>query len=130
MQLIENKSHCVLEYDPALQCVVQTWKGFARSSDFRQSILKTIEFFQTHAGMRGIISNTQESEVVSEKDADWVAQEANPLLVKHGLQKIAFILPKSVLAKWSVDHFMQEVETIPAMQYFDNLEAAKAWIEK
>ena len=36
-----------------------------------------------------------------------------------------------VVARWSVDHFMEETAEQPlAIQYFDNLDAAKAWIAR
>ena len=125
---IEDKAHCPIEYDPELKCVIQTWKGFSGSKNFRASILKTIEIFKVY-DVEAIISNTQESEVVKQSDADWTANYANPILVEHGLRKMAFIVPKNVVAQWSVDHFMEETaEQQLAIQYFDNLTEAQAWI--
>jgi hypothetical protein len=66
---------------------------------------------------------------VKQADTDWVASYANPILMQHGLRRIAFIVPESVLGQWSVDHFMQETAEQDLMiQYFGNLDAAKAWI--
>ncbi|MCP4104456.1 MAG: hypothetical protein GY749_02810 [Desulfobacteraceae bacterium] len=124
---IDDKPHCTIDYDPKLKCVIQTWRGFAGSQKFRASILETIDAFARHDA-EAIISNTQEAEAVKQNDADWVATYANPILIRHGLCRIAFIVPESVLGKWSVNHFMQESTEQLKMQYFDNFDKAKAWI--
>ncbi len=125
---IDDKPHCTIDYDSNLKCVIQTWRGFAGSQNFRTSILKTIDVFAQHDA-ETIISNTQEAEAVKQNDADWVTTYANPILIQHGLCRIAFIIPKSVLGKWSVSHFIQEsTEQQLKMQYFDDLDKAKAWI--
>ena len=125
---IEDKPHCAIDYEPTLKCVIQTWRGFAGSQNFRASILKTIEVFKEYDA-EAIISNTQNAELVKPSDADWVATYANPILIQEGLRRIAFIIPNSVLLQWSVDHFMQETTGQQlTMQYFDNIDKAKAWI--
>jgi hypothetical protein len=126
--LIEDKAHCTIEYDPALKCVIQTWKGFAGSENFRASILKTIDAFAQHEAS-SIISNTQDSKVVSQPDADWVAEYANPILISHGLRKMAFIVPVNVFARRSVDRFREETKgQALAIRYFDDVDKAKAWL--
>jgi hypothetical protein len=128
--LIEDKPHCTIEYDPTLKCVIQTWKGFAGSENFRAAILKTIEVFEQREA-QSIISNTQNSKVVSPADADWVAGYANPILISHGLRKIAFIVPENVFARRSVDHFRDETKgQALATQYFADLATARAWVSE
>lgn len=128
--MIYNQSYCRIEYLPELRCVMQNWHGFAKSAEFRDAILKTIEFFETHEKAAYIISNTQHSEIVRKDDAEWVATYANPRLVEHGLRKITFIVPTNVLLKWSVEHFRAKSEETPAIQWFDDVEHAKAWIRQ
>ncbi len=128
--LIEDKAHCTIEYDPALKCVIQTWKGFAGSENFRASIMKTIDVFAQHEA-NSIISNTQNSKVVSQPDADWVASYANPILISHGFRKMAFIVPENVFARRSVDRFLDETKgQAVAIRYFDDVDKAKAWVSE
>ncbi len=125
---IYTQAYCHIEYLPELRCLVQSWRGFAKSAEFRDAILKTVAFFETSGKAAYIISNTQQSEVVKKEDAEWVATYANPRLVEHGLQKIAFIVPTSILVKWSVNHFRAQSEEKPEIQWFDDIEQAKNWI--
>lgn len=126
--LIEEKQYCTITYDAERKTVIQTWRGFAGSQNFRASILKTIEVFQQYEA-HSIIGNTLTSEVVKQADADWVANYANPILRQHGLRRIAFIVPESVLAQWSVERFVREADEASLMiEYFDCLDNATAWI--
>ncbi len=128
MTLIENSAHCVIKYDPDIKCIIQTWKGFSGSKKFRISILNTIEAFKEY-NIEAIISNTQDCEVVNRTDTDWTVSYANPILIEHGLRKMAFIVPKNVLTQWSVGNFMKGTakQQLP-IQCFDNLVEAKAWM--
>jgi len=127
--IVYHQPYCQIDYLPELRCAIQHWQGFAKSTEFREAILKTIELFETHGNLAYIISNTQRSEVVKKEDAEWVATYANPRLVEHGLQKIAFIVPTSVLTKWSVEHFRTKSEEKPEIRWFDDVEHAKKWIQ-
>lgn len=130
MMLIEEKPHCIIEYDPTSKCVIQTWRGFSGSKNFRASLEKTIEVFKEH-DVTGIISNTQAAQVVSEGDAKWVTTHVNPILIEHGLQRIAFVLPKNSFAQWSVGNFFKNIidQRLDA-KYFDDISKAKTWISR
>ena len=126
--IIEKKAHCTIEYDSKFKCVIQTWEGFAGSQQFRESLLKTVDVFTTHTAT-SIISDTQHSNVVTEKDLEWGAKEIFPKLIESGLRKVAFIVPQSVFAKWSIEHFTQQTSGEQlTIQYFDDLDTAKSWV--
>lgn len=126
--LIDDQPHCRIEYHPETQCVTQTWKGFAKSSEFRASIEKTIDVFrQYHPTF--ILSDTREADVVDQADAEWVVQHANPILISQGMTKIAFVLPKKFFARWSVDHFFRGAKNQPLKAAaFEEPDAAWAWL--
>ena len=128
--LIEDKPHCKIEYDPETKCVTQTWKGYAKSKEFRESLLATVEVFKNHDAT-AIISNTRDSRVVDQVDAEWVADEMNPILIQNGMKKIAFVVPQDVLAQWSIDHFFRKAksQTLEASA-FKSIGEAEAWIRE
>ncbi len=126
--LIDKQSYCTLEYLPELHCLMQTWPGFARSQQFRASIQKTVEFFQSRPDVCSIISDTRKQEVVSKEDAEWVGAEMMPKLVQHGLQKMAFIAPEQVVTKLAEERFAQAVGERPQIRWFLTVDEAKNWI--
>lgn len=128
--ILDTQSHCIIEYLPELHCVLQTWKGFAVSEKFRQSIRKTIEFFQTNTLASSIISDTTQQDAVKPQDAEWVATYATPILVKHGLRKLAFVAPKSVVTKMAEEHFARKAGEELEIRWFSDVAAAKTWISQ
>ncbi len=128
MILIE-KPYLILEYDEALQCIVQYWKGFAKSGEFREGINKSLEFFKQKK-VDKIISDTKNLSLIKKEDTDWVAKEVTPAMVKQGLRYMAFIVPSSVFTQLSVDNYKTEAGKSVTIRYFDQLNDAKTWLSE
>ena len=126
MKLLE-KPYLTIEYDREMNCILQHWKGFAKSEEFREGILQSLNFFKQMKADK-IISDTRNFSVVKREDTDWVAKDITPLLVKSGLKKMAFILPASAFTQISVNNFKKEANQILTIQYFDSLTNAKEWL--
>jgi hypothetical protein len=123
---VKDYPFCELKHDPALKCVVQTWKGYCESSEFRKAIVDTLTFFEQNNVSR-IISDTRKQKVVKPEDTDWVATTVNPKLISNGLRKMAFILPEDVFASLSVDRFLK-ISNNFELGHFQDMEEAKSWI--
>jgi hypothetical protein len=125
--ILYQKPYLTLEYDEPQKCVIQHWKGFATSEQFREGIQKTVEFFEKKNPSR-LISDTKDFAVVKKEDTDWVATQATPNLIKHGLKFMAFVLPTSAFTQISVNNFKSKASDILQIQYFDDLGRAKDWL--
>ena len=128
MVLVE-KSSVVIEHDEQLRCLIQTWKGFAKSKDFRAAIIKSLEFFK-QGNLNKIISNTKDFSLVKKEDTDWVAQVITPEMVQHGLRYMAFVVPTNAFTQLTVDNFKEEADRIVEIRYFDSVETARNWLSK
>ena len=129
--IVDTQPYCTLEYLPEFHCLLQTWEGFARSQQFRDSIQKSLEFFQAHShDVRSIISDTRKQEAVSKENAEWVGAEITPKLVQHGLQKMAFIAPEHIVTKWAEERFAQTAGERPQIRWFPTIDEAKTWISE
>lgn len=126
--VIDERADCILEYDEERKCLIQRWKGFSGSDNFRATINASIDFFKSNSEVTGLISDTREHKVVKPQDAEWAAKHANPILAKHGMRKMAFIVPQNVFAQISVDHFSKNSTDQLALKHFSNLEDALNWI--
>ena len=127
--VIKEFPDCLLEYEESLHCVVQHWRGYSKSDQFHEVILKTLDFFTTEPGATAIISDTRNHKVVRTSDADWVAKEINPQLIGAGLQKMAFVLPEDQFAALSVGHFTKVSDTFE-IGNFEDIESARAWVQR
>ena len=125
--LLVDKPFVTIERDDQLRCLTQTWKGFAKSEDFRAAIEQSLEFFEK-GDLDKIISNTKDAALVKKEDTDWVAQVITPQMVQHGLRYMAFIVPTNVFTQVTVDNFKEEADSVVSIRYFDKVEAAKDWL--
>ena len=127
--IVDSQAHCVIEYSPELQCIIQTWKGFAGSKNFRASIEKTIEFARANP-VRSVISDTREQNLVGMEDIKWLTEVGNPQLIEVGIQKLAFISPKDQLTRLGESDYAFRSKQQFIIQWFSDPEQAKAWIKK
>jgi hypothetical protein len=126
--ILYQKPYVSLELDEKARCLIQNWKGFATSEQFREAISQSVRFFEERKNLNKIISNTKDFAVVKKEDTDWVANNANPVLIENGLQFMAFVLPTNVFTQVSVNNFKSKADDVLQIQYFDDLEKAKQWI--
>lgn len=126
MKLYE-KPYLTIIYDEELNCIQQDWQGYAKSEDFREGILISLEFLKEKKADK-VLSNTKEFSLVQQADTEWVAKEITPAMVKNGMKKMAFIIPSSIFAKISVDNFKQGANDIVTIAYFDDMQKAKDWL--
>lgn len=128
--IINEFPGCTLEYNEELKCLIQKWSGFSGSENFRNTILATLNFFKENNEVLYIISDTRNHKVVVREDTNWVAQEINPLLIKNGLKKIAFLMPEVMTAKISVEKFSEKSEETLQIKHFSTMDQAINWIKK
>lgn len=125
--ILIDKPYVTIERDDELKCLIQTWKGFAKSEDFRAAINDSLNFFK-EGDINKIISNTKDFSLVKKEDTDWVAQVITPQMVQHGLRYMAFIVPTNVFTQVTVDNFKEEANNVVSIRYFDSLELANKWL--
>ncbi len=127
--ILYQKPYITIEQDDQLKCLIQNWKGFANSENFRDAINQSLDIFKK-GGLDKIISNTKDAALVSNEDTKWVAKEITPQMVKHGLRYMAFILPTNVFTQMGVENFKENAGSVVSIRYFDQMEAAKEWISE
>jgi len=125
--ILYQQSYLTIEYEENLQCLIQHWKGFATSEQFRDGINQSITYF-TEKKINKLISNTKELAVIKKEDTDWVAAYATPIMVQHGLQYMAFIVPTNIFTQVSVSNFKSKAEDMLQIQYFNDLHIAIHWL--
>jgi hypothetical protein len=121
-------SYLTISIDEYSQCLIQTWKGYARSEQFRKGIEASIELFQQQK-LSKIVSNTKDFAVAQKEDTDWVASYATPILVEYGLKYMAFVMPVSSFAQVSVYNFKSQTDKMITIKYFVELDHARTWID-
>lgn len=125
--ILFQQPYLTVEYDAANKLLIQNWKGFASSAQFREGIEKSIEIFKQKKPIR-LLSNTKEGALVKKEDTDWAASYAIGQMIQHGLKSMAFVVPANVFAQMSVKNFSGQAAGTFQPQYFDNKEKAIEWL--
>jgi hypothetical protein len=123
-----QESYLTLSIDAHTQCLVQTWKGYARSEQFRRGIEKSIELFQEQP-LSSIISNTKDFAMAQKEDTDWVSAYATPILMENGLKHMAFVKPESSFGQVAVYNYKSITDRMLTIRYFVEFEHAQTWID-
>ena len=127
--ILYQKNYLTLEYNEELSCLIQHWKGFATSEQFREGIQQSIVYFK-EKNINKHVSDTKDFSVVKKSDTDWVASHATPIMVENGLQYMAFVLPTNVFTQVSVNNFKSKAASIVQIQYFDDYDKALDWLSQ
>lgn len=60
---------------------------------------------------------------------DWIAQVWTPMIMQAGLHYFAQVLSPDVFAQFSMENLHQRIGPNFQMRMFDNVPAARAWLE-
>ncbi len=125
-----NDKHLELEFDPALNCITQTWKGYFSSELFRQGVNRTNQLFNEKAPVAKFLVDISESGVIKQEDTNWAARISIPAAIEKGLTHYALVAPKNVFTQMSLYSYQQELNQLSLqVRLFDTFESALEWLK-
>jgi hypothetical protein len=114
------------EYQSDTKILIQNWKEFITSEQFRKALDETVDFVKKN-DVKAILNNTLEQSVVNKADTKYAAS-LMPQLFMDGIKSMAIILPEDIFTQISVKRF--EVDTRGAnVKMFTEVNSAMAWIK-
>src|SRR5690606_12447125 len=116
---VVNEKYLTLQYNKELNCIVQSWKGFYNSEDFRKGVNRTNQLFAEMKPVYTFLVDGTESAVVRNEDTQWAAETALPLAIKNGLKYYGIVLPKNLFAQVSVKNLRKSLNLPIEVQTFD-----------
>jgi hypothetical protein len=126
---VVNERHLELEFDPALSCIIQVWKGYFSSELFRKGVESTNQLFKEKKPVRKFLVDISTSGVISQDDTTWAAQFAIPVAIENGLKYYGFVLPSNIFAQASLNNFKRDLnQPTLEIKLFDSLEKGKEWM--
>jgi len=116
-----------LKYEPEKKCLVQVWKGFCTSEEFRASQQKSLDLF-IEKRCTNFISDTTNASLLKKEDTDWASANIMPKLFKAGMKKLNMVLPSSMFTKLTISNLEKAEETSgrDIFKKFGSLESALA----
>ena len=135
--VIQNDNLVVARFEPGVPCVYQVRNGFAPSEKFREATNNVIRFVQKKSKEYPAIQflvDARKLGALSKEDVEWAAKEADPLLYRAGMRKIAFIMPEKVIAELTLKNYQRTAESTAVNQMesklFSSEAEARKWLQK
>ena len=131
-QILYNMDYALIFFDPRINCVGVTWRGPVTSIQYRDTILKTLDFLNTY-NTPNWISDASLQGAVSTEDQEWMFSEVIPTAAQNGLKRIVGIVPltKDGTVQQYLDGIRETAHSVGCeLRFFSDFGEAGAWIQE
>ncbi|MBW7455147.1 hypothetical protein ACFOLF_36270 [Paenibacillus sepulcri] len=123
-----DSAHGQISWNEELQAVVMEWKGFAHGDEFQTILIKGIELLEQKKSGK-LLMDSRKGSAIKAEDQEWVAQQFVARAYGAGLRYLAMLLPKSMIAKLSLDRTIDGLGELPyELVNFSEMEEAVQWL--
>lgn len=138
IEILYTLGESIIEYDPSVPCIIGRHIGFHLSSEFRQFLNKGFELMVEKMGEQekmAWVANLKQSDVITEDDNVWAAEDWTSRLLEAGIHHIAFVLhdDEYALANLSEEIYKNQIthnkKGMVAGQFKDEV-SAKNWLRE
>ncbi len=122
-----------INYDAPLNIMRIDYKGFGVSDLYREAVTKSFEIAYAYGCSRWLITQS-EFRGVSPQDGNWLTNEWGPYIAQKykekGIdkRKTAVVRADNVFADYIAEKVAEGLQNSEECQFFDNEEAALAWL--
>ena len=131
--LIFESEYLDLSIDANVPCLEWIGKKFIPSKEFRASEEKSLQAYlqykNTYPNMQWFV-DARNIGPISPEDTQWVIDKILPEFAAAGLNKEAFVVPKSAIGKMTVKNYASDAGRIIEINVFESVEAAKKWLQE
>ncbi|WP_139999307.1 hypothetical protein [Paenibacillus paridis] len=123
-----QSTHGEVSWDKGLKAVVMEWKGFAYGVEFQTIMNRGIELLSEMRSGR-LLMDARKGSAIKAEDQDWIRQTFVSHAFGNGLRYFAMVLPKSTIAKLSLDRTVNQLGELPyELMNFSEMEDAMQWL--
>jgi hypothetical protein len=116
-----------VEWRADISAVELRWKTFAKGDEFKEALNKGLELAQMK-GAKKWLGDTSQMSAIAPEDQQWSNTDWFPRALAAGLQKMAVVMPKSALAKMSVQSIINKFDTMELRNFVDKADAVE-WLK-
>jgi hypothetical protein len=114
-------------YDSETKAAIGVFEGFLSNDEFKEIAEELHEIRRKNYSSKQI-NNVVNMKVLSQETQDWIKNSWFPKAKLTGLKHFAFVVPKDIFGKMSMEAVNSVVNDI-TIQYFDDENRAKAWLK-
>jgi hypothetical protein len=118
-----------VDYDADVPCVVMVWKGYATSAAFREGNARVLTEITDRRASK-LLGDVTDFVLIGAEDQAWLNEVWIPRAMHAGLRKVALVQPSFYFNRVAIDTVAQKLDRDRVeLGFFDNREAAKAWLK-
>lgn len=119
-----------VHYDKEISAVVVSYSGFLTTEKFKE-IAGEVQKLRLENHSTRQLSNIEEMGVLTREIQEWLHDSWLPNSRLSGLKHLAFVVPKSVFGKASMNALTKDESLMYGIntQYFPTLEEAREWLK-
>lgn len=126
-QILKELEVMTIYWDTDKKVVFAKWKKPGTIEQQKEATDLALDTMKAY-GVKELLFDPTELGMFRVEFKTWLDTVWFPRALSLGLNKIANILPKSELAKMSLDQILTKVDNFQS-KYFDNLVEAKTWLK-
>jgi hypothetical protein len=133
VQTVKEFPYLVISWDQECRSVILQWRGgFVRSPELREGLLFALaEFKKRRSNNAQWIADTTDFGALSLEEIAWAEHEFQPMLLATGVQYMAFVQPRSAVAKLSMKQIVTAFNDKPITIYnCATLAEARQWMKQ
>ena len=115
-------------FNPSLNTVEVTYKGFVRTDNFIEHAKQHIEELKNRKSISTLI-DVYEMKVLSKEAQSYINKTWFSEVKKNGLKYVAFVVPESIFGQLSMQTANKDVTEGLVIKYFLSRSEAETWIE-
>jgi hypothetical protein len=120
-------SGAVVSWDPAVKCVVLRFRGYIEGDDLRNASLSVLKLLEMHRANK-VLTDSRDMHALTQEDQQWLDVEWKAKATATGVAYNALVLPKSTIAKLTVNAVMKKIPGKIQIAYFSTPEEANKWL--
>jgi hypothetical protein len=117
-------------FDKEINSVVMEWDGYATSKQFKQGtelMLNTL--IQNNCSK--VLADIKDMKIIAMEDQQWLNEEFLPRATMFGFKAIAIVKPNYYFNQVAIETISYKADKDKlTINFFDNIEDAKAWLSK
>ncbi|WP_320053762.1 hypothetical protein [uncultured Acetobacteroides sp.] len=121
METLLELDYVTLSYVAEKKCLVQTWKKFCTTEEYKHGQEKSLEFVVAK-GCKGFVSDTTHAGLLKPEATSWAGEVFVPKLKAAGIGNVEVVLPQSAFTKMTLMSI--EKDAVGYMRYYGSLESA------
>ncbi|ERH13601.1 MAG: hypothetical protein J07HB67_02642 [halophilic archaeon J07HB67] len=122
-----DESFATVWHDDETDAVVAQMTSYTEGAAFRE-YMDAVADAADETRSDCVLADTREQPTLDTADQEWAATEWGPRAEASGVQKLATIVPESVLAEMSVQRVFDESPDDIEREFFDSVADAKSWL--